>query len=112
MKKVVRLGAGSGFWGDAMDPAMELLREGNLDGRVAGEGRAPGEHFEQHDSHGVHVSGGREGSAVGLLGREISGRADGGAEQGEIAPDELPTRHPAAQNFHGLATITLRDADR
>jgi len=31
MKKVVRLGAGSGFWGDAMDPAMELLREGNLD---------------------------------------------------------------------------------
>ncbi len=31
MKKVVRLGAGSGFWGDAMDPAMELLKYGNLD---------------------------------------------------------------------------------
>lgn len=31
MKKVVRMGAGSGFWGDAMDPALELLREGNLD---------------------------------------------------------------------------------
>lgn len=31
MSKVVRLGAGSGFWGDAMDPALELLREGNLD---------------------------------------------------------------------------------
>ena len=25
------MGAGSGFWGDAMDPAMELLREGELD---------------------------------------------------------------------------------
>ncbi|MDB5750717.1 MAG: hypothetical protein JWP65_1138 [Ramlibacter sp.] len=31
MKKIVRLGAGSGFWGDAMDPAMELLEHGNLD---------------------------------------------------------------------------------
>lgn len=31
MKKVVRIGAGSGFWGDAMDPAMELLKTGNLD---------------------------------------------------------------------------------
>lgn len=31
MQKVVRLGAGSGFWGDAIDPAMELLREGRLD---------------------------------------------------------------------------------
>lgn len=31
MKKVVRMGAGSGFWGDAMDPAIELLRDGNLD---------------------------------------------------------------------------------
>lgn len=31
MKKVVRMGAGSGFWGDAMDPAMELLKTGNLD---------------------------------------------------------------------------------
>ncbi len=31
MKSVVRLGTGSGFWGDAMDPAMELLRKGQLD---------------------------------------------------------------------------------
>ena len=31
MKKVVRLGAGSGFWGDAMDPAVELLERGELD---------------------------------------------------------------------------------
>lgn len=31
MKDVVRLGAGSGFWGDAMDPAMELLEKGQLD---------------------------------------------------------------------------------
>ena len=31
MKKSVRLGAGSGFWGDAMDPAMELLEKGKLD---------------------------------------------------------------------------------
>jgi hypothetical protein len=31
MKNVVRLGAGSGFWGDAADPAMELLRGGALD---------------------------------------------------------------------------------
>jgi len=31
MKKVVRIGAGSGFWGDAMDPAMELLKAGSLD---------------------------------------------------------------------------------
>lgn len=31
MKNKVRLGAGSGFWGDAMDPAMELLEHGNLD---------------------------------------------------------------------------------
>lgn len=31
MNKVIRIGAGSGFWGDAMDPALELLRQGNLD---------------------------------------------------------------------------------
>lgn len=31
MKQSVRLGAGSGFWGDAMDPAMELLENGKLD---------------------------------------------------------------------------------
>lgn len=31
MKSVVRLGSGSGFWGDALDPAEELLRKGNLD---------------------------------------------------------------------------------
>lgn len=31
MKQVVRLGAGSGFWGDAIDPAMELLEKGKLD---------------------------------------------------------------------------------
>lgn len=30
MKDTIRLGAGSGFWGDGMDPAVELLREGNL----------------------------------------------------------------------------------
>ncbi len=27
----VRLGAGSGFWGDALDPAMEVLEKGQLD---------------------------------------------------------------------------------
>ena len=31
MKQSVRLGAGSGFWGDAIDPAMELLEKGRLD---------------------------------------------------------------------------------
>ena len=31
MKRTVRLGSGSGFWGDAMDPAMELLEKGKLD---------------------------------------------------------------------------------
>ncbi|AVG44084.1 MULTISPECIES: acyclic terpene utilization AtuA family protein [Achromobacter] len=31
MVKRVRLGAGSGFWGDAQDPAQELLERGNLD---------------------------------------------------------------------------------
>ncbi|MEN3367643.1 MAG: hypothetical protein V7606_4917 [Burkholderiales bacterium] len=31
MKDIVRLGAGSGFWGDAMDPAVELLEKGQLD---------------------------------------------------------------------------------
>jgi hypothetical protein len=31
MKRSVRLGAGSGFWGDAFDPAMELLEKGELD---------------------------------------------------------------------------------
>lgn len=31
MKSTVRLGAGSGFWGDAMDPAMELLERGDPD---------------------------------------------------------------------------------
>jgi len=31
MKDVIRLGAGSGFWGDAADPAMELLERGSLD---------------------------------------------------------------------------------
>lgn len=27
----VKLGAGSGFWGDALDPAIELLRDGGID---------------------------------------------------------------------------------
>ncbi|MDB5592445.1 acyclic terpene utilization AtuA family protein [Enterovirga sp.] len=31
MPDTVRLGAGSGFWGDALDPALEVLREGNVD---------------------------------------------------------------------------------
>lgn len=31
MKTRIRLGAGSGFWGDAPDPAMELLDQGALD---------------------------------------------------------------------------------
>ncbi|OZI70995.1 acyclic terpene utilization AtuA family protein [Bordetella genomosp. 12] len=31
MAKRVRLGAGSGFWGDAQDPAQALLERGNLD---------------------------------------------------------------------------------
>ena len=31
VKDVIRLGSGSGFWGDAADPAMELLESGNLD---------------------------------------------------------------------------------
>ncbi|MCL4767461.1 MAG: acyclic terpene utilization AtuA family protein [Hyphomicrobiaceae bacterium] len=31
MKTVVRLGAGSGFWGDALDPAVELVERGELD---------------------------------------------------------------------------------
>ncbi|MDF3351626.1 DUF1446 domain-containing protein [Sulfitobacter sp. KE34] len=31
MKDVVRLGSGSGFWGDAIDPAEESLRKGKLD---------------------------------------------------------------------------------
>ncbi|MGE4338947.1 MAG: acyclic terpene utilization AtuA family protein [Pigmentiphaga sp.] len=31
MKDTVRIGAGSGFWGDALDPAVELLEQGELD---------------------------------------------------------------------------------
>ncbi|MBK6472619.1 MAG: DUF1446 domain-containing protein [Betaproteobacteria bacterium] len=31
MRATLRLGAGSGFWGDAMDPAMELLEKEPLD---------------------------------------------------------------------------------
>ena len=31
MKSVIRLGSGSGFWGDALDPAEELLARGELD---------------------------------------------------------------------------------
>ncbi len=31
MGKTIRLGAGSGFWGDALDPAIELLEHGNID---------------------------------------------------------------------------------
>lgn len=31
MKDNVRIGAGAGFWGDAIDPAIELLEKGNLD---------------------------------------------------------------------------------
>lgn len=31
MSDIVRLGSGSGFWGDAADPAMELLEQGQLD---------------------------------------------------------------------------------
>jgi len=31
MKKTVRIGSGAGFWGDALDPAVELLEKGKLD---------------------------------------------------------------------------------
>jgi hypothetical protein len=31
MKDVIRLGAGAGFWGDALDPAVELMKHGDLD---------------------------------------------------------------------------------
>ena len=31
MKQKIRLGAGSGFWGDGIDPALELLDRGELD---------------------------------------------------------------------------------
>lgn len=31
MTRTLRLGAGSGFWGDALDPAVELLEKGALD---------------------------------------------------------------------------------
>ncbi|OZA00205.1 MAG: hypothetical protein B7X99_05075, partial [Rhizobiales bacterium 17-65-6] len=31
MRKPLRLGAGSGYWGDALDPALELLEMGELD---------------------------------------------------------------------------------
>ena len=31
LRTTLRLGAGSGFWGDAMDPAMELLEKEPLD---------------------------------------------------------------------------------
>lgn len=31
MKQKIRLGSGSGFWGDGMDPAVELLQHGELD---------------------------------------------------------------------------------
>lgn len=31
MMDSVKLGAGSGFWGDALDPAVELLRDGDID---------------------------------------------------------------------------------
>lgn len=31
MKSTVRLGSGSGFWGDALDPAIELVERGELD---------------------------------------------------------------------------------
>lgn len=31
MKDSIRIGAGSGFWGDALDPAVELLDKGQLD---------------------------------------------------------------------------------
>jgi len=30
-KQTVRLGSGSGFWGDALDPAMEVLEKGEVD---------------------------------------------------------------------------------
>jgi len=30
MGKQIRIGAGSGFWGDALDPAVELIERGNL----------------------------------------------------------------------------------
>ena len=31
MKQKIRLGAGSGFWGDGIDPALEILTKGELD---------------------------------------------------------------------------------
>ena len=31
MKNIVRFGAGSGFWGDAIGPAVELVERGRLD---------------------------------------------------------------------------------
>jgi hypothetical protein len=30
MKKTVRVGAGSGFWGDNLEPAIEIAKNGNV----------------------------------------------------------------------------------
>jgi len=31
MSKTVRIGSGSAYWGDVMEPAVDLARDGNLD---------------------------------------------------------------------------------
>ena len=48
------------------------------------ERRAAGEHLVEHDAEGVEVAAGVDRQALGLLGREVGGRAHDRAGLGEV----------------------------
>ena len=54
---------------------MDVL-VGDLDGGVAGDGFAPGEHLEEHEPSGIHVAALVGGAPLDLLGGEVGNRAE------------------------------------
>ena len=56
---------------------------GNRHRRVAGEGRLADRHLVEHDAERVDVAPGVDPLALGLLGREVGGRAHDGAGLGQ-----------------------------
>ena len=73
---------------------------GHGDGRVAGEGRAPDGHLVEHHSEGVDVAARVHPLALGLLGREVGGRAHDGAGLSQ-----------ALLGVHGPGDAEVRDLD-
>ena len=101
---------------------LGLLSDRHGNRRVTAERSAAGEHLEQQDAHGIHVGGGRERCAGGLLGCEVARRTDhragagdrlqfvealGDAEVGELriagrCEEDVARLHVAVHDAHGV----------